>query len=103
MLRDRDRGIVMAGTNDILEVAKMTINASIKCNTVRGHVINVKRNIVDLEIVWFGTVILLLFFASGFAVPAMMRMHCFIGISAQVKIFLVIYPNGFYYKIVVGK
>ena len=28
----------MAGTNDILEVAKMTINASIKCNTVRGFI-----------------------------------------------------------------
>lgn len=28
----------MAGTNDILEVAKMTVNASIKCNTVRGFI-----------------------------------------------------------------
>lgn len=28
----------MAGTNDILEVAKMTINASVKCNTVRGYI-----------------------------------------------------------------
>lgn len=28
----------MAETNDILEVAKMTINASIKCNTVRGYI-----------------------------------------------------------------
>ena len=28
----------MAGTNDILEVAKMTINASIKCNTIRGYI-----------------------------------------------------------------
>lgn len=28
----------MSGTNDILEVAKMTINASIKCNTVRGFI-----------------------------------------------------------------
>lgn len=28
----------MAGTNDILEVAKMIINASIKCNTVRGFI-----------------------------------------------------------------
>lgn len=28
----------MVGTNDILEVAKMTINASIKCNTVRGYI-----------------------------------------------------------------
>lgn len=26
----------MAETNDILGVAKMTINASVKCNTVRG-------------------------------------------------------------------
>lgn len=41
--------------------------------------------------------------ASGFAVLAVMRMHCFIRIPVQVKIFLVIYPNGFYYKIVVGK
>ena len=28
----------MAETNDILEVAKMTISASIKCNTVRGFI-----------------------------------------------------------------
>lgn len=28
----------MAETNVILEVAKMTINASIKCNTVRGYI-----------------------------------------------------------------
>lgn len=28
----------MAKTNDILEVAKMTISASIKCNTVRGYI-----------------------------------------------------------------
>lgn len=28
----------MAEANDILEVAKMTINASIKCNTVRGYI-----------------------------------------------------------------
>ncbi len=28
----------MSETNDILEVAKMTINASIKCNTVRGYI-----------------------------------------------------------------
>lgn len=28
----------MAGTNDILEVAKMTINSSIKCNTIRGYI-----------------------------------------------------------------
>ena len=34
---------------------------------------NVKRNIVDLKIEAFGTVILLLFFASGFAVLAVMR------------------------------
>ena len=28
----------MAETNDILEVAKMTISTSIKCNTVRGFI-----------------------------------------------------------------
>lgn len=28
----------MARTNDILEIAKVTINASIKCNTVRGYI-----------------------------------------------------------------
>ena len=28
----------MAETNDILGVAKMTINASVKCNTVRGYI-----------------------------------------------------------------
>ena len=38
MVRDRDRGIAMAETNDILEVAKMTISASIKRNTVRGFI-----------------------------------------------------------------
>jgi len=28
----------VAETNEILEVAKMTINASIKCNTIRGYI-----------------------------------------------------------------
>lgn len=28
----------MTGTEDILEIAKMTINASIKCNTFRGYI-----------------------------------------------------------------
>lgn len=28
----------MARTNDIFEIAKVTINASIKCNTIRGYI-----------------------------------------------------------------
>lgn len=36
--RNQDRGIAMAGTEDILEVAKKTITTSIKRNTIRGYI-----------------------------------------------------------------
>lgn len=110
-----DRRLYKKVCKDLLQLIKWKGNATAKLlvdefkatyprrSALLDELQKVREEIVSvswlLHLVLYFTVVL----ASGFAVLAVMRMHCFIRIPVQVKIFLVIYPNGFYYKIVVGK